>query len=75
MSKITDAIDVLSEELLKDPEYFRAWQANIAVQFQDVFRVDCMYQNLYWISNEAAKRFLNLLTATSKNREAGEKST
>lgn len=68
--KITlqEAVNILAKHLNEDDSYFYSWQANIAVQFQDV----CKEQNIKSIrkvaiaSNEAAKRFLRLLIKEGK---------
>ena len=52
------AVSVLCHELRNDDEYYRSWQSSIAVQFQDAYDMD---KGLPEISNEAAKRFLDLL--------------
>jgi GR25 family glycosyltransferase involved in LPS biosynthesis len=70
-SDIGNAIDVLSRKLRTEPDYYQAFQANIAVQFQDEYYRE--FQNLdqekiYEISNKAAKNFLDLLTANIEIR-------
>ena len=58
-------IDELKKALKNDKELYYAYQANIAVQFQDEFaRNKKKYKNrhdVHEISNVAAKNFLNLL--------------
>ena len=72
------AIEILQEEL-KDPDYFYAWQANIAVAFQDLIEyskldlasVDiCLYtrDRIHELSNKAAINFLNLLKSNGKTQ-------
>lgn len=60
------AILKLEEELKKDPEYYYAWQSNIAMSFFDEYsRCNKKYKNkedIRRISNDAAKSFLNLLS-------------
>lgn len=63
--ELPQAIDVLVKELRNDPEYFKGWQANIAVSFQDEINKSGYIipnEDLHTISNNAAKNFLNLLT-------------
>lgn len=59
------SIQKLGSELKEDPEYFYAWQANIAMAFFDEYRRNNKkYKNrddLLKISNEAAKNFLSLI--------------
>jgi len=58
-------IDELKKALKNDKELYYAYQANIAVQFQDEYaRSKSTYKNheeIHKISNSAAKNFLNLL--------------
>jgi len=58
-------IEKLKEALKKDDGLYYAYQANIAVQFQDEFaRNKKKYKSkadIHEISNNAAKNFLNLL--------------
>lgn len=64
------AVNKLCEELRNDKDYYYSWQANIAMQFQDIYwdtfkdiELDCEVNRklIHTISNEAAQRFLNLL--------------
>jgi len=65
-----DAIDHLSNELLKDTGYYYSWQSNIAMQFLDELdRRGYRFPEAHSISNEAAKNFLNLLISQTENRE------
>lgn len=57
-----EAIKHLSKELKDDPDYWRSWKANIAIQFQDEFHRDYKEKGIHEISNNAAQRFLELLT-------------
>ena len=71
--KLEEAIKVLCEELEKDKaegSYYYAWQANIAMAFQDEFwrniksheDLDLMdKETTHKIFNQAAKNFLDLL--------------
>lgn len=57
-------MQLVCELLRKDEAYYNAWKANIAVAFQDVAREEGIVTeaNIHKISNEAADRFLKLLT-------------
>lgn len=60
--ELKQALDKLREELEKDPAYKYAWQANIAVQFQDeLTRRGYKLPDQHEISNVAAKNFLSVL--------------
>lgn len=57
-------VDKLIEELRKDKSegsYYYSWQANIAVAMQDAYEYAEDKTNIHAISNEGAKRFLDLL--------------
>ena len=36
------AVDILCQALREDPEYYYSWQANIAMQFKDLFTYDSL---------------------------------
>ncbi len=60
---------IVTAAIREDDSYRVAWQANIAVAFQDCFR---KYEgradaDLHTVSNEAATNFLNLLTREVDN--------
>jgi hypothetical protein len=56
------AVDHLTKELKADMGYFYAWQANIAMAFQDeCVREGIRFPQLHKISNDAAINFLNML--------------
>ena len=65
--EIKSPILKVTEQIKNDPELYYAYQANIAVQFQDEFaRNKKQYKNrqdIHEISNKAAKNFLNLWLA------------
>lgn len=61
-----DAVDHLIKALSDDDGYYYSWQSNIAVQFQDAFHELHRNQGVYAISNEAAKKFLDLLIRSGK---------
>lgn len=58
---LKQAIEILRKELINDKDYFYSWQSNIAIPFQDVAHRMIEERVLHKLSNEAAKRFLNLL--------------
>jgi len=66
-TKLEKAVKTLCKELRKDPDYFRSYQANIAMQFKDEYsrkRKNKKYLNnddIHEIANDAATSFLNLL--------------
>lgn len=64
------SMSILRKELKKDiseGSYYHVWQANIAMAFYDEMKDYCeknhlnLYIDLHKVSNDAAKRFLNLL--------------
>jgi hypothetical protein len=56
------AIEVVITTLRRDPDMYRVFKDNIAVAFQDTMRnAGYEFPKLHEISNEAAKRFLDLL--------------
>lgn len=66
-TKTQKAVKTLCKSLKKDPEFFYAYQANIAMQFKDEYarrRKEKRYLNntdIHEIANDAAKSFLELL--------------
>lgn len=68
-TKLQKAVKTLRKALKKDPEFFYAYQANIAVQFMDEYNrvLRKKYfgyinkEDIHEISNNAAKSFLELL--------------
>ena len=67
---VEQAVAVLIKHLKEDESYFNSWKANIAVAFQDEFRVDFFeefnenldeegLERLVRVCNDAANRFLN----------------
>lgn len=69
VNRIKDTFNIkdLCKKLKKDPSLYYAYQANIAVQFQDecaALKKKKKYLNrvdIHEASNKAAKNFLNLL--------------
>jgi len=66
-TELQKAVDVLCNELLKDPELYYAYQANIAMAFVDECRQNNeeftgeRYEWLHKRANNAAQSFLNNL--------------
>ena len=65
---IKEAVEKLCEELKSDIDYYRSWQANIAMAFFDQFREDCpetysldILKVANKAANKAADNFLKLL--------------
>lgn len=58
---IQQAVEKLIEELKADESYYYGWQANIAVAMQDAYGEAEDKSDIHAISNEGAKRFLELL--------------
>lgn len=63
------AIKHIAAALKEDFSYYYSWQANIAMAFQDEFRKECLHKGLHEISNNAAKRFLELLMLPCETEE------
>lgn len=74
--QLSDATSTLRKELKKDPELYRAYQANIAMQFYDeAKRKDSRdgRTTTHEIANEAAKNFLDLfISEPGAKEEAAE---
>lgn len=65
---VPHACGVVFKALREDPDYYQAWQANIAMAFVDHYTWAVKNEELWptasdvrRIANEAAKNFLNLL--------------
>ena len=54
-------IDELVKALKKDNNFYYGWQSNIAVAMQDAYRQAKEKSDIHAISNDGAKRFLDLL--------------
>lgn len=67
-----EAIEHLTSEFEKDPDYRRTWVANIAVKFQDTFHQMHRQHGLYEISNEAAERFMEALMGKPRPQQRKE---
>jgi glutathionylspermidine synthase len=73
-TKIQKAVKTFSKALSKDTDFFNAYQANIAMQFKDLYSryrrgKEYGYINnadVHKIANEAAASFLNLLILLSE---------
>lgn len=64
---VKEAVDTLTKALKEDPEYYYAWQANIAMSFVDEFKKQSktVEPGLHFIANQAAIHFLDLLMRSS----------
>ena len=68
-TKVAKAVKTFTKALKKDPDFFMAYQANIAMQFKDEYsrrrkakNYDYLNnQEIHEIANKAAKSFLELL--------------
>jgi hypothetical protein len=68
-TKVAKAVKTLTKALKKDPSFFNAYQANIAMQFKDEYArkrklKTSGYMNskdVHIVANRAAEAFLNLL--------------
>lgn len=66
---IPEAVAAITEQLKSDPEYRRAWSANIAMAFKDTYQQyrhktgkACLsYEDVHKVANAAAEHFLKLL--------------
>lgn len=54
-------IEEIIKQLKIDKDLYYAWQANIAVAMQDEYSMAKDKNDIHKISNEGAKRFLDLL--------------
>lgn len=65
----------LIENLKNDKEYYYAWQANIAMAFQDAYHWhktksgEVTQADIHGMSNVAAKHFLDLLVKDKESEE------
>jgi len=64
-TELKNAVNLLCDELRKDPEYFYSWQSNIAMAFKDEYDRQVVRPGLsapvHIIANNAAKNFLTSL--------------
>lgn len=65
---LSNCIDSLRNTLIKDEDYRRSWQANIAMAFKDEWQrsadnggLPCKPEHIHEIANKAATYFLSLL--------------
>jgi len=65
MTKVSNAVKILSTALKNDEDYYYSYQGNIAMAFKDEYdRNNKKYKNrkdIHDIANQAAINFLNLL--------------
>ena len=62
-----EAVDRLCKALEEDMDYFRTWQANIAMAFKDEYQSAFMSDGVHDIANRAAVNFLRLLIKQGEN--------
>ena len=63
-TEVSLAVKTFSRAIKDDPEYWRSWQANIAMAFQDEMeRSKNLKLPIHTIANTAARNFLMLLTS------------
>jgi hypothetical protein len=74
--KVSKAITKIQKALIKDEDYRRGWEANIAMAFKDahsIASINKKYLNkkdIHNIANTAARNFINLLIQNpSKDHE------
>ena len=66
-AEFKEAFDIVAKQLREDIGYYIAWQANIAVAFQDTLSwAGYQFPELHKLSNDAAKRFIDLLISKSE---------
>lgn len=72
---IPDALAVIVKQLRNDREYYRAWQSNIAMAFQDAMTgAGYRFPDLHALANEAAYNFLdNLMKSPTPEEDFGGK--
>ena len=62
MIEFKEAFDIVVKQLREDSGYYYAWQSNIAIAFQDTLtNAGYNFPDLHRLSNDSAKRFLDLL--------------
>ena len=71
MSKLAKSMKCVCKNLREDEDYYRSWQANIAMQFKDLIQYNIISdipitvlseKDIHKLANSAAKNFLNLLS-------------
>lgn len=67
MSKISNAVKVLTKALREDKEFYCSYQANIAMAFKDEYARSGGKENIHELANRAADNFMQLwIKETSK---------
>ena len=62
-----EAFDIVAKQLREDEGYYIAWQANIAMAFQDTLSwAGYQFPELHKLSNDAAKMFIDMLISKSE---------
>lgn len=63
-SDVKIAVQIFSRAIKDDPDYWRTWQANIAMAFKDEWERNInLKTSIHIIANNAARNFLMQLTA------------
>lgn len=79
IDNVQNGCRVVFKALREQPDYYYAWQANIAMQFVDEYwrnfelKGDTKYkqvEDIHKIANQAAKNFLDLLIKPIENEES-----
>jgi len=68
--KLPEAVRVLCNALKHDSGVWQAWQANIAIAFQDEYFREHRDQGIHYISNVAATNFLNNLISLNEKKDS-----
>ena len=74
-TELSNAVKILAKHLNEDIDYWRSWQANIAMAVVDEYnRLDPMVQefNIHSIANTAARHFLDLLCKDASRDAEGK---
>jgi hypothetical protein len=57
--KVEEAMKVLKQAMVDDPDYAHSWHCNLAMAFYDAIDDNCLDENIkYKWRNEGAKRFM-----------------
>ena len=57
---VAEAMAVLKQAFINNPDYAHSWHCNLAMAFYDTERSNAGEKNLSHVSNEAASRFMKL---------------
>jgi len=59
---LENAVNVLTDTLAEDSDYYQGWVANIAMTMFDTFKeADVSHPRLHELCNKGAKRFIDYL--------------